>query len=240
MIDPRPLWDFSDPVASEARFRAAVDAATSAGDAAVLRTQVARALGLQSRYDEALAELDAVAADEPEVRVRVLLERGRVLRSSGDEDAARPVFRAAAEAADAAGLDALAVDAMHMVALTLRGADQVVCTREALARARGSHEPAARAWTASLLNNLGMAHADLGEWQRALDAFDEALTERRAASDEQATNAARWAVGWALRHVGRRDDALEVQRALRADLVAAGLSDEYVHEELALLEDPRA
>lgn len=204
----------------------------------MLLTQAARALGLQSRFDDALTLLAELRADGPEVAVRVLLERGRVLRSSGDADAARPLFRAAVDAADAAGLDELAVDALHMVALTLAGRARLACTQEALARARASEQPGARAWAASLLNNLGMAHADLGEWPLALGAFERALDERRRGSDDAATYATRWTVGWALRNLDRRDEALAVQRALRADLDAAGLSDEYVDRELALLEDP--
>jgi len=239
VIDPRPLWDFADPEASEVRFRSAAEVA-GPDDAAVLLTQAARAMGLQQRYDEALTLLDGIPTDAPEVAVRVLLERGRVLRSSGDADGAQPLFRAAVDRADAAALDELAVDALHMVALTLEGHDQVACTQRALDRARASGQAGARAWTASLLNNLGMAYADLGRWPDALEAFEAALVERRRGSDDEATYAARWSVGWALRNLGRRDEALAVQRALRADLDAAGLTDEYVDQELALLEDPRA
>ena len=42
-------------------------------------------------------------------------------------------------------------------------------------------------------------------------------------------------VGWALRHLGRTEEALAVQRELKADLDAAGEQDPYVDEELALL-----
>ena len=235
MIDPRPLWDFGDPAGSEARLRAAM-AGASASDVAVLQTQVARALGLQQRYAEALAVLDGITATEPEIRVRTVLERGRVHRSSGDPDAAAPLFRDAVARADEAGLEGLAVDAMHMVALTLTGSEQLDYTRRILARARGSADPAARAWTASILNNLGMAHSELGEWQGALAAFEEALAERRAGPDAEATEIARWMVAWALRNLGRTDEALAAQRALKADLLASGREDPYVDEEIALME----
>ncbi|MEP6817715.1 MAG: hypothetical protein ABI873_19430 [Marmoricola sp.] len=78
-------WDFEDPAGSEARFRALLVRAEGR-DALVLRTQLARAIGLQGRYDEALGLLDLVGADtagRPEVRVRERLERGRVLHTSG-------------------------------------------------------------------------------------------------------------------------------------------------------------
>ena len=235
VIDPKPLWNFADPAASEARFRASLVGAEGP-DRDVLATQVARALGLQERYGEALELLGTIDSARPEVRARVLLERGRVLRSSGDDEAARPVFDAAVAAADEAGLEGLAVDAMHMVALTLAGADQLAATQVALERSRRSVDPDARAWAASLLNNLGMAYSEVGDWPGALAAFEEALIERRLGTDDDAVRVARWMVAWALRNLGRLDEALAQQRALKADLDAAGLTDPYVDEELAILE----
>src|SRR3954447_18015347 len=114
MTDPRELWNFDDPAGSEQRFRAAAETAEGT-DRLVLLTQVARALGLQERYDEGHAVLDHLAVDDPEVDTRAALERGRLLRSSGDVDAARPHFEAAAAAARESGLEALHVDALHMV-----------------------------------------------------------------------------------------------------------------------------
>lgn len=234
MIDLTELWNFDDPAGSEQRLRAAQVEAPET-EAAVLQTQVARALGLQGRYAEALAVLDGIECTDPEVTVRSLLERGRVYRSRGDVAAAAPLFEAAVTAADQ-GLEGLAIDAMHMVALTLKGDDQIAYTRGILDRARASRDPSARRWLASLLNNLGMAYSDQGEWQLALQTFEEALAERRTGSDLEATFAARWMVAWALRHLGRTAEARDAQLALQADLVAAGREDPYVHEELALLD----
>ena len=234
MIDLTELWNFDDPAGSEQRLRAAQVEARET-EAAVLQTQVARALGLQGRYAEALAVLDGIECTDPEVTVRSLLERGRVYRSSGAVTAAAPQFEAAVAAADQ-GLEGLAIDAMHMVALTLKGDDQIAYTRGILDRARASRDPSARRWLASLLNNLGTAYSDQGEWQLALQTFEEALAERRTGSDLEATFAARWMVAWALRHLGRRAEARDAQLALQADLVAAGREDPYVHEELALLD----
>ena len=234
MIDLTELWNFDDPAGSEQRLRAAQVEARET-EAAVLQTQVARALGLQGRYAEALAVLDGIECTDPEVSVRSLLERGRVYRSRGDVAAAAPLFEAAVTAADQ-GLEGLAIDAMHMVALTLKGDDQIAYTRGILDRARASRDPSARRWLASLLNNLGTAYSDQGEWQLALQTFEEALAERRTGSDLEATFAARWMVAWALRHLGRTAEARDAQLALQADLVAAGREDPYVHEELALLD----
>ena len=137
MTDPSELWDFDDPAGSEQRFRAAAETAEGS-DRLVLLTQVARALGLQERYDEGHAVLDDLAVDDPEVATRASLERGRLLRSAGEPDAARPHFEAAAGTAREAGLEALHVDALHMVALVAPAEDQQRLTEEALAVARGS------------------------------------------------------------------------------------------------------
>ena len=44
-------------------------------------------------------------------------------------------------------------------------------------------------------------------------------------------------IGWALRNLGRRDEALAVQRGLKDELDSIGDSDNYVDDELALLAD---
>jgi tetratricopeptide (TPR) repeat protein len=238
MMDPKELWDFDDPAGSERRFRKAA-ATTSGDDRAAHLTQVARALGLQERYDEGHAVLDQLAVDDPEVLTRTALERGRLLRSSGDPEAARPHFEAAAASAREAGFEELHLDALHMAALVAPAGDRQRLTEEALAVARASSDPAARDWDASLLNNLGMVHADAGEWPAALDAFEQALAARerqtRAGADPGRTRVAKWMVGWALRNLGRTDEALAVQTALKAELESVGEEDPYVDEELALL-----
>ena len=97
--DLRDLWDFSDPSGSERRFRALASASPEPA-ATHAMTQVARALGLQERYDDAHAVLDGLGVDDPESRVRLALERGRLLRSAGDPEAARPHFEDARSAKD--------------------------------------------------------------------------------------------------------------------------------------------
>jgi len=230
-------WDFEDPAGSEARLRALLTDADGQ-DALVLRTQVARALGLQQRYDEAQAVLDEVAAAASpgtEARVRERLERGRVLRSGGDPDRARPLF---AEAAALAGrlLTGLRIDALHMTALLAGSpAEQAALTEAVLAEARADDDPAARRWVPSLLNNLGMARHDAGDLAGALAAFEEALAVRRERGEHRETQIATWLVAWVLRLLGRDDEALRIQTALKAELEAEGATDPYVDEEIATL-----
>ena len=234
MTDPSELWNFDDPAGSERRFRTAAETAEGT-HRLVLLTQVARALGLQERYDEAHVLLDDLSVADPEVATRSALERGRLLRSAGDQEAARPHFEAAATTAREAGLEALLVDALHMVALAAPADEQQRLTEEALAVARAASDQAARDWDASLLNNLGMVHADAGDWQAALATFQEALAARERIGDAGRTRVAKWMIGWSLRNLGRTEEALSMQTALKAELEAAGEEDPYVDEELALL-----
>jgi tetratricopeptide (TPR) repeat protein len=122
-----------------------------------------------------------------------------------------------------------------MIALVAPAEDQQRLTEEALAVARASTAQAARDWDASLLNNLGMAHTDAGDWPAALAAFEEALAARERIGDAALTRVARWMVGWALRNLGRTEEALAVQTALKAELEAVGEEDPYVDEELRLI-----
>jgi len=234
MIDPAPIWDSDDPAGSLARLREA-SAAASGDAAAAWDTQVARAHGLLEEYAEGHALLDTISADTPEVLTRVALERGRLLRSAGDPVAARPLFEEAASRAQAGGLDLLHVDALHMLALVAEPAEAAEIHDRALAVARASADPQARDWDASLLNNVGMAHADSGDFTAALISFEEALAARERIGDVSRTRVARWMVAWALRNLGRVDEALAIQRSLKAELEAAGEADPFVDEEIDLL-----
>jgi tetratricopeptide (TPR) repeat protein len=240
MADLASLWDFDDPAGSEARLRAAATSAVGP-ERLVLLTQVARCLGLQEQYDDAHAVLDEIDDADPEVSVRTVLERGRVLNSSGEPERARPCFEEAAASARSAGLEALEIDALHMLAIVSPPTDALRLNQEALALARSATEPAARDWDASLLTNIGMCRADAGDLDAALTAFEEALSARQRIGDRGRTRVARWMIAWVHRLQGRVDEALAEQRALKEELEALGESDPYVDDELALLEGlPRA
>ena len=236
MIDPRPLWDFDDPATSGERFLDAAEHAEEPDRTSWL-TQYVRALGLQERYDEATKILDGLHSDVPEAATYLALERGRVLRSSGRVEESRPLFESAAALAEAGGLEALHVDALHMVALAAPEEERLALNETALAVARAATDRRARDWDASLLNNLGMTHADAGDFAAALTAFEQALAARERIGDPAAIRVARWMIAWSLRNLGRREEALEIQRALKEELDAIGGADAYVDDELALLAD---
>ena len=165
------LWDFNDPALSEARFRAAAsDPAYDADERAELTTQLGRAIGLQGRFEEADALLDAIDGDEPTVAVRVLLERGRVLNSGGHPEMAVPLFEHAAELADHLGEEFLAVDALHMLAIA-DSAHAQTWTRSALEYASTVHDERTKQWLVALHNNLGWTLHDAGHCTEAMVEF---------------------------------------------------------------------
>ncbi|CAH0284121.1 hypothetical protein SRABI26_04029 [Arthrobacter sp. Bi26] len=165
------LWNFDDPAGSEARFRAAAaDDSYDADERAELTAQLGRAIGLQGRYEEADALLDSIDADEPTVAVRVLLERGRVLNSSGHGAMAVPLFEQAAELADHLGEEFLAVDALHMLAIA-DSAHAETWTRSALEYASTVHDERTKRWVVSLHNNLGWTLHDAGRCTEAMVEF---------------------------------------------------------------------
>jgi tetratricopeptide (TPR) repeat protein len=235
VIDLDALWDFGQPAVSEERFREALTTA-SGDDALVLRTQLARAIGLQRRFEECAEELSVVemaTADgaSPIVGVYLELERGRQLRSSGNPEEAKPHFLAALDLAESAHLDFLAADAAHMMAITEPGEAQIAWAERALAIAETSDDPRARKWTASIANNLGWTLHDLGRHAEALDLFERALADREKHGHAEPLRIARWTVARGLRSVGRHEEALAIQRGLATD----GPEDGYVEEELGEL-----
>lgn len=237
----RSTWSFSDPPLSERRFRELSEQALQRGEVAAaleLQTQSARAQGLAGRFDEATATLAEVQAklvgQPPRVHVRCLLEQGRVLNSSGQPELARPSFLRALELARTASLDALAVDAAHMVALTFLSQpdEAIVWNERALELARASSQPDARRWLGALLNNQGWSYYDKGQHASALQLFQEALEFRQTQSDARATRIARWSVAKTLRAMNQLQPALDIQEALLADKTAINEGAGFVQEEL--------
>ena len=63
--------------------------------------------------------------------------------------------------------------------------------------------------------------------------FEQALFAREETGEAGQIRIAGWCVARALRSLGRVEEALEMQRQLLDELGAAGITDGYVHEELA-------
>jgi tetratricopeptide (TPR) repeat protein len=93
---------------------------------------------------------------------------------------------------------------------------------------------AAAYWLGPLLNNLGWHHFEDGRLGLALDAFERALGAReRRPEDPAAIAIARFAVGKALRALGRSSEAIPLLERAVAWTQQSGAADGWFHEELA-------
>ena len=241
-------WDFDDPKATFDAFAGDVASvgATSA-DGLVLRTQQARALGLQRQIDEANDSARrrgvrprkdrSVSSTRP-----TPITSGRGWRSSGvgpsnsggDAAGARPHLDVAYDESMAIELDGLAVDALHMSAIVAGSIDGPAAASaingQAISVAERSSDPAARRWLGSLLNNLGWDRHDAGSYEEALEIFRRALAVRQEQGSKREIEVARWCVGRCLRSLERYAEALEIQETLAAS--RSGSEDGYVYEEI--------
>ncbi len=240
-FDFESLWNYSKPAETEAAFRALLPAAEDAEDAEYrlqLKTQIARTLGLQRRFDAAHVLLDEVAAatDEntPVAGLRLLLERGRAHNSGGSPDEAHPLFEEAWRAGVALGEDFYAVDAAHMLAIVSSGDEVLAWNQRALEHAEASEDPRARRWRASLCNNIGWTHHAAGRHTEALESFQRALDAFEEQGKPQRIRIARWSVARALRSLGRVEEALVQQQSLHQEQqrLSPPEEDPYVREEL--------
>jgi tetratricopeptide (TPR) repeat protein len=234
------LWNYNQPAESETRFRDEL-ARTAPGSEAEsqLLTQIARTLSLRRGFGEAHALLDRVeprlASSSPKIAVRYALERGRTFNSAGSPDdkaRAKALFIAAWDRAIAAGLDFYAIDAAHMMAFVTPPAEQHAWNLKALALTEKTPDQRAKKWLIALYNNIGWTYHDEKNYPAALDMFEKALAASEARGSATQQRIAKWAVARCLRSLGRHDEALARQIALRDAPNLGGANDGYVFEEI--------
>jgi tetratricopeptide (TPR) repeat protein len=231
------LWDYSKPDETEKKFREVLAGLSQDSHAALeLLTQIARAQGLQRKFDEAHKTLDLVekklSADASRAKIRYLLERGRVLNSSGNADQARPLFEQAEEMAIQLSEDFYAVDAIHMLAIVTDPPQSLTLNLRAVQRAESSAQEKARNWLGSLYNNIAWAQHDMGDYELALDLFQKAEEWQRSKGRVNETRIAKWTVARTLRSMNRVEEALSHQMDLKKEFESAHEKDGYVLEEI--------
>jgi tetratricopeptide (TPR) repeat protein len=232
------LWDYSDPAASEERFRAILPAARESGDdgyLAELLTQVARTYSLRGRFEECHRTLDEAAplsSGSPRARIRLLLERGRAYNSAGDPAMASGYFRRAWDLATEQGEQYHAADAAHMLGISEPSDRQLEWDLRALDLAESTDEERTRSWLGPLYNNIGWTYHDLGQYEAALDYFARSLAFRRSQSQPRETRIAAWTVARALRSLGINEEALALQQENLRTAEEAGDPDGYIQEEI--------
>ena len=237
------LWDYDHPAQTRAKFNDILPRAEVSGDNNYLNqilTQIARTYGLEGKFDSANAVLDSVQKQlpkEPNVgTVRYYLERGRTYRSSGDPQKAEPLFEKAFHLAHQLNADYYAIDAAHMVALAVKDQQKKREWSElGLKMAEESSDKRARSWKGPLSNNMGWDYFDSGDYNKALELFQQAYGSFKESGKEKQIDIARWTIARCLRALGRDDEALATQLDLLKKYQEDGTEDGYVYEELGEL-----
>jgi tetratricopeptide (TPR) repeat protein len=233
----RPLWDFDDLEATALRLHEQLDRESSDAGRAEVLTQLARVDGLRGDFEageQLLHDAERLAGDSAVAAARIDLERGRLLRSGGDPSGAFPLFESAFDRALREDEDFVAGDAAHMAALAAPDrAGYEAWTQRGIELARSSES--ASYWLGPLLNNVGWERYDAGEFEPALQAFQDALSARERDPDNPTAIAiAHYAVAKAYQGLGRHEEALdELERAAGLWEQAGETPDGWHHEALA-------
>lgn len=234
------LWNYDDPAGTEAKFRELLPKAQESGDSGYrteLLTQIARAQGLQQKFADANATLDQADAliqpDQQTSRSRSLLERGRVLNSSGKQEESVRYFKEAFEMAEKAGLEFYAVDAVHMLGIATKAEESLRWNEVAIRMSEAAKDSRARRWLGPLYNNTGWTYFDMRRYDDALKMFQKDLAFRTPSGNKVEIGIARWSAAKVLRYLGRVDEALKTQmELLQLPELKDGENEGYTQEEI--------
>lgn len=231
------LWDYDHPDRTEMRFREILLHIPENEPAFLeLLTQIARAQGLQRKFEQAHQTLNQVdrrlnqAPSRP--RIRYLLERGRVFNTSGYPGQAQPFFEQALLLAKQISEDFYAVDALHMLAIVAPQEERLGLNLQAIRFAERSRNEKARGWLGSLYNNTGWAYHDARDYASALDQFRRAEAWQKSRGNAASARIATWCVARTLRSLDRLEEALSMQMKLKGEFDSLGEKDGYVFEEI--------
>lgn len=241
--DFNKLWNFGNPKETEEKFRELIPQAEAAKNEPYkleLLTQIARTQGLQRNFEAAHTTLDSIEewlqehTDEHRIKVRYLLERGRIFNSSQQQAKAIPLFKEAWQLAESVGEDYYAVDALHMVAYAeiARPDEKLKWEEKAMTLAEKSEDKRAKLWLGTLYNNMGWSYHDKKGYNKALDLFEKALTWQKEHGNDKNIGIAKWCIARNYRSLGRVEEALQLQLKALEDSKGVDSSG-YVSEEIA-------
>lgn len=243
------LWDYSNPKATEIKFRKLLPDAVSSGDSnyhGELLTQIARTHSLQGKYQSATRLLSQVEMMEMPgmeiVTVRRMLEQGRTHNSSGDKASAVFFFKQALNLAKSENLDFHAVDAAHMLGIASPIEEQLTWNLEAMTIAEKAKDERAKKWSGSLLNNIGWTYFSQEKYDDALSTFKKCENWFRSEEKTKQRRIATWSIGKTHRLKNEVEVALKIQENLleeKGGKDASGYTYEEIGECLHALNQPK-
>ncbi|MGK5083273.1 hypothetical protein WDW37_08195 [Bdellovibrionota bacterium FG-1] len=246
LMDLDQLWNLAEPQVAEASYRGLLAAAESLsgpdrGYLVDLYTQIARAEAAQGKALEAHFSLEKAQhlLEEQEtdyrvsVKIRWLLETGRLNVLERTPSQARPHFVQAWTLAINSGEDYLAVDlALMMAAIEPQKVQQEWIMR-AIQLVENSSQNRVKRWLGSVYSALGWKQFGLRQYEAALAVFQKALGHLKIHGSKREVFVAQWSIGKVLRVMGRLDEALVIQHTLLSEQGLGGTRDGRLFEELA-------
>lgn len=235
------LWNYTEPEETAVKFQALLPDIKAAGDESAtlqLLTQIGRTQSLQRKFKEAhtiLNEVEAQLTDDLTVAtIRYLLERGRTFNSNNQPELARPLFISAYELGNKAGEDYHAIDAAHMMGIAgANNAEKMQWNEIALKAAQKTDNPFAKKWIGSLSNNIGWTYHEQGEYEKALDLFQQTQKYYRYEfPHDRYERIARWAIAKTHRSLHQLEEALIIQQTLHQEYIELEEENGYVFEEI--------
>jgi tetratricopeptide (TPR) repeat protein len=246
IVDTELPWDVLRPAEGEVELRAQrkklTDSATDRVRTIEVLTQIARAQALQGKLvdaDNTLTEAEKLFAaveesdSKLEAKLRILLERGRVLTLRKTPSQARNVFLEVWTMASEAAQPFHAIDAARMLSLIESPKMRNAWTVRALELAESSKDPRVRRWRGGLYTALGWHFFELLQLPKALESFDKALACFRADGAKRQEIIARSSMAKVMRAMNRVPEALAIQEELLLELNRMSDKDGFVLEEIA-------
>lgn len=207
-----------------------------------LSTQLARALGLLNKIQEAQNILNSIKKvisidGQPRrarLEIRYLLEQGRIYCLGNTPVHAQACFLQGWTLAQEAKEEFFSIDAAMMLATTQPPKLQSEWLKRAMSIAEGSANVEAKSWLTRLYERNGWDLFEAHKFEEALRNFEKALEGLK--SDHKSADRSfevRWDIGRTLRALKRIELALNIQKELLSELDTYGKTNGYVFLEMA-------
>lgn len=234
MRDFDAFWNYADPATTEEKFRSVLANSPDEDECylAELKTQIARTLGLQRKFEEGHAMLaqieEGVISQNAIVSTRYYLEKGRLYNSNKQVEEAIEAFKKASEIANSHKLDYYYVDALHMLGIAYKGNESLHWNEKAIEAAENTEDARTKNWLGSLYNNTAWTYFDMKEYDKALSLFEKCLAWNILKERDGAIRIAKYSIAKCYRMLHRVEEALFI-----LDEIVVGEEDGYIYEEFA-------